>query len=335
MSGRRDLRVNDDLCSIAVLLPCYNEERAIVSTIRDFRAGLPHAKIYVYDNNSRDGTAVKAREAGAIVRTERMQGKGHVVRRMFADIDADIYVLADGDATYDASAAMQMVTTLCDEQLDMVVGARHSEADAAYRRGHRFGNWLLTSILAGIFGRSFTDILSGYRVFSRRFVKSFPALSRGFEIETEISVHALELHMPIAEIVTRYATRPEGSMSKLSTYRDGLRILMTMIHLFRTEKPIPFFGMIAAIIMLIAFGLSVPLLITYLQTGLVPRLPTAVLVMGLVTVAVLNLFCGLILDTVVRGRLETRRLAYLTLAAPMSSADWSTVKKPRKKPINA
>lgn len=306
-------------CKIAVLLPCYNEETTIVSTIRDFHAALPHATIYVYDNNSRDGSAVRAREAGAIVRTERMQGKGHVVRRMFADIDADIYVLADGDATYDASAAMQMVAMLRDQQLDMVVGARRWQVDANYRRGHRFGNWLLTSILDRIFGSSFTDILSGYRVFSRRFVKSFPALSQGFEIETEISIHALELRMPIAEIVTRYAERPEGSVSKLSTYRDGMTILMTMIHLFRTERPIPFFSALAAVTMLIAFGLSEPLFITYLQTGLVPRLPTAVLVMGLTTLAILNLFCGLILDTVVRGRLETRRLAYLALPAPLPS----------------
>lgn len=304
---------------IAVLLPCYNEEAAIVQTIEGFRAALPGATIYVYDNNSRDRTADVARAAGAIVRNERMQGKGNVVRRMFADVDADVYVMADGDATYDAPAAPKLVARLVEEQLDMVVGARKSEIEEAYRRGHRFGNAMLTGILAWIFGRTFSDILSGYRVFSRRFVKSFPVLSAGFEIETEISVHALELRMPVAEVVTAYGARPEGSVSKLSTYRDGWRILNTIATLFRIERPVLFFGLIGAAVALLAVILAVPLAITYAQTGLVPRLPTAILCTGLVTLAALNVMCGLILDTVVRGRREVRRLAYL--AFPAVAAD--------------
>ena len=301
---------------IAVLLPCYNEEAAIAQTVAGFRAALPEATIYVYDNNSADGTRAAAEAAGAIVRTERMQGKGHVVRRMFADIEADIYVMADGDATYEAAAAPAMVAQLIDEQLDMVVGARKSEVDAAYRRGHRFGNAMLTNMLAWTFGRSFSDILSGYRVFSRRFVKSFPVLSAGFEIETEISVHALELRMPTAEVVTAYAARPEGSVSKLSTYSDGWRILRTIAMLFRFERPLLFFGGLGALLAAAAIGLAIPIVITYAQTGLVPRFPTAILSTGLMILAALNGFCGLILDTVVRGRREVRRLAYLSHAAP-------------------
>ncbi len=301
---------------IAVLLPCYNEEAAIAQTVASFRAALPGVAVYVYDNNSKDRTVDYARAAGAVVRTERMQGKGHVVRRMFADIDADIYVLADGDATYDATAAPMLVRRLLDEQLDMVVGARRSEVELAYRRGHRFGNALLTGMLARLFGRSFSDILSGYRVFSRRFVKSFPVLSGGFEIETEISVHALELRMPVAEIATDYGARPEGSASKLSTYRDGWRILTTILNLFRTERPVLFFGMAGLVLVLVAVILAVPLIATYLQTGLVPRFPTAILVTGLVILAFLSVFSGVILDTVTRGRREMRRLAYLQLPAP-------------------
>lgn len=307
-SEGRDLR-------IAVLLPCYNEEAAIGQTIAGFRAALPGASVYVYDNNSQDCTREVAAEAGAIVRSERMQGKGHVVRRMFADIEADIYVMADGDATYDASAAPELVRRLVDEQLDMVVGARKSEVETAYRRGHRFGNRLLTGMLAWLFGRTFSDILSGYRVFSRRFAKSFPALSRGFETETEISVHALELAMPVGEVVTSYGARPEGSHSKLSTYRDGWRILQTIIHLFRIERPVLFYGSLSLVLVVIAIILSIPLAITYAQTGLVPRFPTAILATGLVITAALSFFCGLILDTVVRGRREMRRLAYLSLPA--------------------
>ena len=306
---------------VAVLLPCYNEEAAIARTVAQFRAALPDAAIYVYDNNSRDRTVEVARAAGAIVRCERIQGKGAVVRRMFADVDADIYVMADGDATYDASAAPALVARLRDEQCDMVVGSRvHQEADA-YRRGHVLGNRMMTGILAKLFGRSFTDIFSGYRVFSRRFVKSFPVLSVGFEIETEISVHALELKMPTAEIETAYGARLEGSHSKLSTYRDGFRILRTIATLYRIERPLWFFGGIAGVLALLALILAAPLAVTYAETGLVPRVPTAILVTGLMILAALNLFAGLILDTVVRGRREVKRLAYLALPAPAPRGD--------------
>ena len=302
--------------TIAVILPCYNEAAAIAQTVAAFRASLPNALIYVYDNNSSDSTCAVASEAGAIVRSEKMQGKGNVVRRMFADVDADIYIMADGDATYDAAAAPALVKQLIDENLDMVVGARKSEVEAAYRRGHRLGNAMLTGMLAQLFGRSFSDILSGYRVFSKRFVKSFPVLSSGFEIETEISVHALELNMPVAEQVTAYAARPEGSESKLSTYRDGWRILKTIIRLFRYERPLAFFGIIALFLAVAAISLAIPLAITYFDTGLVPRIPTALLSTGLIILAAMSMMCGLILDTVVRGRLEVRRLAYLGYPAP-------------------
>lgn len=302
--------------SVAILLPCYNEEAAIAQTVAGFRAALPDATIYVYDNNSRDRTIEVARAAGAVVRSERIQGKGAVVRRMFADVDADIYVMADGDATYDAASAPALIARLLDEQLDMVVGARVEQADAAYRRGHRFGNALLTGMLAQLFGRSFTDILSGYRVFSRRFVKSFPVLSAGFEIETAISIHALELKMPVAEIETPYFARPEGSESKLNTYGDGFRILSTILKLYRIERPLLFFGVLAGLFGLVAVLLAVPLIVTYMHTHLVPRFPTAILATGLTIVAALNLFAGLILDTVVHGRREVRRLAYLAYPAP-------------------
>ena len=301
---------------VAVILPCYNEEAAIAQTVASFRAALPHASIYVYDNNSADRTVEVAREAGAFVRTERMQGKGNVVRRMFADVDADIYVMADGDATYDAAAAPAMIAKLRDEGLDMVVGTRIHEAADAYRRGHVLGNRAMTGLLARLFGRSFTDIFSGYRVFSRRFVKSFPVLSAGFEIETEISVHALELKMPVGEVETRYLARPEGSASKLSTYRDGARIARTIMTLYRIEKPMLFFGIIALALAILAVILAVPLVTTYMATGLVPRFPTAILATGLVILAALSSFAGLILDTVVRGRREVRRLAYLAQPAP-------------------
>lgn len=303
--------------SIAVLLPCYNEEAAIAQTVAGFRAALPGATIYVYDNNSHDRTIEVARAAGAVVRSERMQGKGNVVRRMFADIDADIYVMADGDATYDASQAPAMVARLVEEGLDMVVGTRVHEAADAYRRGHVLGNRAMTGFLAGLFGRSFSDIFSGYRAFSRRFVKSFPVLSAGFEIETEISVHALELKMPVGEVETLYFARLEGSHSKLNTYRDGLRILRTIVTLYRIERPLLFFGWVAALFSTVAVVLAIPLVLTYLETGLVPRFPTAILVTGLMILAFLNLFTGLILDTVVRGRREMRRLAYLAQPGPL------------------
>jgi glycosyltransferase involved in cell wall biosynthesis len=303
-----------------VILPCYNDAGANARTVEDFRRALPDAAIYVFDNNSTDASRDLARDAGAIVRRVGQQGKGHVVRRMFADVDADIYVMADGDATYEAAAAPAMIAAMLDDNLDMVVGARKSEVEEAYRRGHRFGNWALTSLLKQLFGRSFTDILSGYRVFSRRFVKSFPVLSAGFEIETEISVHALELAMPVAEVMTAYGARPEGSESKLSTYRDGFRILRTIITLYRIERPILFFGIIAALLAALGLGLAAPLVVTYIHTGLVPRLPTAILVTGLMILATLSAMCGLILDTVVRGRREVRRLAYLAFRAPADYA---------------
>ncbi len=315
-AGRALEQVMSDAPVIAVLLPCYNEEAAIAQTVAGFRTSLPNATVYVYDNNSSDRTVEVARAAGAVVRSERMQGKGNVVRRMFADIDADIYVMADGDATYDAPSAPAMVARMVDEQLDMVVGSRVTQVQEAYRAGHQLGNAVLTGMLTQLFGRSFTDILSGYRVFSRRFVKSFPVLTGGFEIETEISVHALELKMPVAEIATPYYARPEGSTSKLSTYRDGFRILRTIATLYRIERPMLFFGAIGAVLALAALVLSVPLVSTYLETGLVPRLPTAVLVTGLMILAALCGFTGLILDTVVRGRREVRRLAYLSFTAP-------------------
>ena len=301
---------------VAVLLPCYNEEAAIAATVAGFRKALPGATVYVFDNNSGDKTRDVAAKAGAVVRSERQQGKGHVVRRMFADVDADVYVMADGDLTYDPKAAPAMVEMLLAEQLDMVVGTRRHEEKHAYRRGHTLGNRAFTGLLAGLFGRSFSDIFSGYRVFSRRFVKSFPVLSSGFEIETEISVHALELRMPVGEVETAYAARLEGSESKLSTYSDGWRILKTIVTLYRVERPVLFYGLIGALLLALAIVLAIPLVVTYLHTGLVPRFPTAVLVTGMTIVAVLCFFTGLILDTVTRGRREVRRLHYLSLPAP-------------------
>ncbi len=304
---------------IAVLVPCFNEEAAVGTVIADFRTSLPSAQIFVYDNNSSDRTAAVAREAGATVRSERRQGKGHVVRRMFADIDADIYVLVDGDATYDAASAPRMIETLLADHLDMVVGFRVDQAEAAYRAGHRTGNRMLTGFLSSVFGQGFKDILSGYRVFSRRFVKSFPVLSDGFEIETELSVHALELALPVAEIETPYGARPEGSFSKLNTWSDGFRILGTIIKLYRSEKPLRFFGLIGALMALLSAGLSVPLVVTYLELGIVPRFPTAILSTGLMILAVLSVSSGLVLDTVTRGRREIKLLAYLAQPAPSNN----------------
>jgi len=301
---------------VAVLVPCYNEERAIAQVVADFRAALPCATVYVYDNNSTDGTVEAAQRAGAVVRRETHQGKGHVVRRMFNDIEADIYLLVDGDATYDAPSAPRLVAKLRDDRLDMVVGSRIDRETAAYRPGHRTGNLMLTGFITHIFGRAFTDILSGYRVFSRRFVKSFPILSGGFEIETELTVHALELELPVGELTTPYYSRPAGSASKLSTWHDGFRILWTVLKLYRAERPLALFGSLGLALAIMAIGLVIPVFITYLEEGLVPRLPTAVLSTGLMVVAVLSIACGLILDTVTRGRREAKLIAYLALRAP-------------------
>jgi glycosyltransferase involved in cell wall biosynthesis len=301
---------------VAVLAPCFNEEAAIAAVVADFRKAVPSAQVYVFDNNSTDRTAAVAREAGAEVRHERKQGKGHVVRRMFADIDADVYVLVDGDATYDAASAPRMIETLLSDHLDMVVGLRVDQEQAAYRLGHRAGNRMLTYFLSSVFGQAFKDILSGYRVFSRRFVKSFPVLSDGFEIETELTVHALELSMPVAEIETPYYARPRGSFSKLNTWRDGFRILGTILKLYRSEKPLRFFSLIGIFLALLSIGLAIPIVITYLEEGLVPRLPTAVLSTGLMIIAVLAVSSGLVLDTVTRGRREMKLLAYLDQPPP-------------------
>lgn len=303
----------DPKLRVAVLIPCYNEEVAVAQVVKDFRAALPQAAIYVYDNNSKDRTSEVARENGAIVRIERRQGKGNVVRRMFADIEADVYVLVDGDATYHAASAPKMVNTLIDEQLDMVVGCRVHTQTEAYRPGHVFGNAMLTGFVAKLFGRSFTDILSGYRVFSRRFVKSFPALSKGFETETELTVHALELRMPVTEIDTPYGARPEGSASKLSTYRDGWRILRLILQLYKHERPLAYFSTLALVLAVLSTGLALPVIVEYLNTGLVPRFPTAILSTGIMILAFLFLIAGVILETVTRGRQEIKRLLYLQM----------------------
>jgi glycosyltransferase involved in cell wall biosynthesis len=302
----------DDL-SVAVLIPCYNEAAAIAKVVADFRAVLPWARIYVYDNNTNDGTVVAARDAGAVVRTEALQGKGHVVRRMFADVEADVFVLVDGDDTYDAAVAPEMLRLMLDRQLDMVTGARLTEETAAYRRGHRVGNAVLTGLVRRIFGDRVSDMLSGYRVFSRRFVKSFPALAVGFETETEFTVHALELKMPIGEVVTAYRGRPPGSVSKLRTYADGVRILRAIVLLVKEERPLQFFALIGGVLLLVGFGIGLPVVAEFLRTGFVARLPSAVLATGFVLLSFLTFVCGLVLDTVTHGRREMRRLAYLAI----------------------
>lgn len=300
---------------VAVLIPCYNEAIAIPQVVADFRAALPDATIYVYDNNSSDGTAEAARAAGAVVRRETLQGKGNVIRRAFADVEADIYVLVDGDDTYEAAAAPAMVDQLRRDGLDMVNGARVTDIQAAYRPGHRFGNLVLTGMVRIVFGDRISDMLSGYRVFSRRFVKSFPALAGGFETETEFTVHALELRMPVGEVPTRYKDRPPGSTSKLRTYTDGIRILRTIVVLVKEERPLQFFSICGAAMLLAAVLLALPVISEFLRTGLVPRLPTAVLATGLGLTAFLSFACGLILDSVTRGRKEIKRIAYLSIPA--------------------
>jgi glycosyltransferase involved in cell wall biosynthesis len=299
---------------IAVIIPCRNEAASISKVVQDFLTALPSAHVFVYDNSSTDETAALAIQAGAVVRSELLSGKGNVVRRMFADVEADVYVLVDGDDTYDAASAGLLIEKLEADFLDMVNAVRVASADAAYRSGHRFGNFLLTKIVALIFGSRFSDLLSGYRVFSRRFVKSFPALTSGFEIETELTVHALELRMPIAEMETPYRERPSGSESKLRTLRDGWRILRTILLLAKEERPLHFFGLFFALLAATAVILSWPVLITFLETGLVPRFPTAILSTGLMLLAFLSLACGVILDTVTHGRQEMKRMHYLSIA---------------------
>lgn len=322
---------------IAVLIPCYNEEVAIAETVAGFRRALPEATVYVYDNNSKDQTIARASEAGAVVRVEKLQGKGNVVRRMFSDIEADVYVMTDGDATYDPRPAREMIGLVLEQNTDMVVGRRIHTEESAYRAGHVLGNKLLTGFLAQLFGQRFTDILSGYRVFSRRFVKSFPALSAGFETETELTVHALTLNMPIAEMDTPYFSRPTGSTSKLNTYRDGMRILMVMLGLFKNERPLAFFGLAGALLAVLAVALSIPVFTTFLETGLVPRFPTAILSASIMLAAFLSLVCGLVLDTVTRGRRELKRLSYLQVAAPNASSTalgFERAPKPAHAPVS-
>ena len=298
---------------IAVLIPCHNEEAAIGSVVRAFQEHLPDARIYVYDNNSSDDTAALAAAAGAIVRTESQQGKGHVVRRMFSDIDAGIYVLVDGDDTYDAASIGKMLDTLLGQQCDMINGRRVSEEQEAYRFGHQFGNRMLTGIVNWIFGERCMDILSGYRVLSRRFVKSFPALSTGFEIETELTVHALSLNIPMAEIDTPYSSRKDESDSKLNTWRDGIRILWTIVILSKDERPFFFYAVSSVGLAMLALIIGMPVVLEFLDAGLVPRFPTAILAASIMVLASLSLTTGLILDSVARGRRETKRMHYLAL----------------------
>ncbi|HTU68106.1 MAG TPA: glycosyltransferase [Steroidobacteraceae bacterium] len=302
---------NEPRLKVAVLIPCLNEAGGIAAVVAGFRAALPDATIYVYDNASTDDTSGAAARAGAQVRHEPMRGKGNVVRRMFADVEADVYILVDGDGTYDAPSAPKMIELLCDQHLDMICGKRIDTAQEAYRQGHRLGNRVLTGLVANLFGDSVTDILSGYRVMSRRFVKSFPALSKGFEIETELTVHALDLRVPIAEVATPYGARAQGTASKLNTWRDGWRILKTIGRLVKEERPFAFFFTGGALLALLSIGLATPVVIEFLRTGLVERIPTAVLSTGIMLVAVMSFVCGLILDTVTRGRRELKRMHYL------------------------
>jgi glycosyltransferase involved in cell wall biosynthesis len=308
--------MNSSPAGIAVLVPCYNEEAAIGQVVHDFRAALPSAKIYVYDNNSSDLTAERAREAGAIVRYEERRGKGNVVRRMFADVEADIYVLVDGDDTYDAAAAPKLTRALVEGGYDIVSGRRIAVGEHAYRAGHVLGNQLLTGLTATMFHVKLGDLLSGYRVMSRRFVKSFPFTAEGFGIETELTVHAVRLLMPMVEIDTRYKERPAGSVSKLSTWGDGFRILFTIVGLVREERPLVFFSSLFLILAMASLIVGTPVIVEYFRTGLVPRLPSAVLAAALMGLGFLALASGLILDTVTRGRWELKRTAYLRIPGP-------------------
>jgi glycosyltransferase involved in cell wall biosynthesis len=299
---------------VAVLIPCHNEELTIADVLADFRTALPTCRIYGYDNNSTDNTVVRAREAGAIVRDEQLQGKGNVIRRMFSDVSADVYLTADGDGTYDPKIAPNLIRTITVDALDMVIGVRLlDESEEAFRPGHRAGNKTLTKFVGWLFGHRFSDILSGYRALSRRFVKSFPALASEFEIETELTIHALELKMPVGEVEVTYAARPKGSRSKLSTMRDGFRIFAAIIFLFKEVRPARFFGAIFAVLALMSLVLSYPLIVTNFQTSLVPRLPTIVLATGIMLLAFISGVCGIILDTVSRGRREAKRMIYLSM----------------------
>jgi len=302
-----------DAPTVAVLIPCHNEAAAIEGVVAEFRCFLPDAEIYVYDNNSHDDTVLKASRAGALVRHEMLKGKGNVVRRMFSDVEADIYVLVDGDGTYDPASAPEMVRMLLQNHLDMVNGARVSSERTAYRRGHRTGNLLLSSLVAWVFGDRITDMLSGYRVFSRRFVKSFPAMSSGFEIETELTIHALELRLPLAEMDTPYRERALGGNSKLRTYSDGLRIMKTIVWMVKQERPLQSFSLAALVLFVLGFAISIPVFVQYHLTGMVPRFPTAILSMGMVLLSFLLLACGLILDSVAVGRKEAKRMVYLSI----------------------
>jgi len=314
---------------IAVLIPCYNEAVAIAAVVGDFATHLPDAGIFVYDNNSTDATAQIAAAAGAVVRSEMLQGKGNVVRRMFADVDADIYVLVDGDGTYDAASAPRLVWHLLEHSLDMVNGSRQAVSSEAFRPGHRFGNRALTGLVAWIFGNRLTDLLSGYRVLSRRFVKSFPALASGFEIETELTVHALELRLPIDELATPYRDRPGGSTSKLRTVSDGVRIFRTITRLVKEERPFHFFAAVSLFFLILSLAFGSRVIVDYLLTGLVLRIPMAVLATGLMIIAFLSMVCGLILDTVTRGRREIKRLHYLALPGQTRLAVPKSANAPR------
>lgn len=315
--------------SVAVLIPCRNEATTVGNVVRDFRAALPRATVYVYDNGSTDETASIARAAGAVVRHEPVPGKGNVVRRMFADVEADVYVMCDGDGTYDAASAPKLIERLVRDGLDMVVAARIAADGAAYRPGHRAGNVTLSGFVAWLFARRFADMLSGYRAFSRRFVKSFPALATGFEVETELTIHALELRVPVADVGVRYLMRPEGSKSKLSTWRDGLRILAAVVFLFKEVRPFKFFGALFAVLAVLALVEAYPVVMTYLATGLVPRLPTTILATGTMLAAIFCLLCGVVLDTVSRGRREAKRLHYLTMPRITSSDEFGAGPAPR------
>lgn len=296
---------------IAILLPCHNEGKAISQVVKSFREVLPSARIVVIDNASNDDTAQQARLAGATVVSESLPGKGHAVRRGFSEIDADIYAMADGDGTYDATALPFLIKRLVDEHLDMVVGTRSEKEEAAYRSGHRMGNRLFNTVFAKLFGARFTDIFSGYRVFSRRFVKTFPAISTGFEIETEISVHAIMLRAPVAEVPTSYGARLEGTESKLRTYRDGARILSRIFLFTATHKPFVFYGLLAGLLSTVSVLLGLPLVFDYLETGFVDRLPTAILTVGIMLSAILSFVTGAILSNIGIGQWEVKRLAYL------------------------